>query len=177
MDRPLVAHTLPIFCIKTHETLYLQPSLAQFGLAGKKKATNFQDLQEQAKKKLNDPTAGLLDSFGGGDLSQLQELWQDAMKDPEAMKQFEQMGDTFKQAMEQMSKMSPEELQKQMQSVLGMLGENDILEGVLKKKDEIIAQLEATHAVPVEELAKYKADPEYFELKMRESFEQSTLLP
>ena len=39
-------------------------------------------------------------------------------------------------------------------------------------QDEILAMLEETGAVDAEELAKFKADPEYFEQKMKESMDQ-----
>lgn len=94
------------------------------------------------------------------------------MNDPETLKYLEQMGDQFGSAMEQLAKMSPEELEKQMEQAMKLLTGSDILDSVISQQDEILRTLEASGTVPPEELAKFKADPDYFELKMRESFDQ-----
>ena len=88
------------------------------------------------------------------------------------LQQLGAMGDQYGEALEQMMKMSPEEIQQQMEAARKMMTDADLVENVLNQKDEIIATLEASGAVPPEEIAKYKADPNYFELKMRESFDQ-----
>lgn len=121
----------------------------QQGAAG----TKFQDLQQKAQQQ----------GEGGGDLlSMLGDL--DA-NDPEMLKQYEA-------AMAELSKLSPEELQKQMSDALNMMTEGDMVGEILKQKDAILQNLEETGAVPPEELARYKTDDAYFELKMKESFGQ-----
>ena len=104
----------------------------------------------------------------------VQQILQDAMANPDhyLAQLGEGMGDQFGAALEQMMKMSPEELQQQMEQAMKMMTDGDIVENIVNNKDEVLASLEATGAVPPEELAKYKADPNYFELKMRESFDQ-----
>jgi len=130
-------------------------------------------MQEQAAAAQQKQGGGGLDDLLGGlDMAQLQEMWGDVLNDPEMMKQMEGMGEELAKAMEQLSKMSPEELQQQMQDALSMLTEGSMVDSVLEKREEIIQQLEATKSVPPEELARYKTDPAYFELKMRESFDQ-----
>ena len=144
-----------------------------------KKATSFQDLEQQAKKDQG-AAGGLGDidmdamakMFEGVDMSQMQEMWKNALDDPETMKQLENMGEKFGEAMQELSKMSPEELQKQMADAMNMLTDGDMADSIISKKDEVLASLEQTGMVSKEELAKFKADPEYFELKMRESFDQ-----
>lgn len=160
----LDSHSLVLIHIKTS-----QPATAQFGVAGGKRqagATNFQDLQEMAKK-----------SAGGGgatgDTSKMQQMMQEALSNPdEYLSQLGLGGDEFRASMEQMMKMSPEEIQQQMEQAMKMMTEGDVVENILNNKDEVLASLEASGAVPPEELARYKADPNYFELKMRESFDQ-----
>jgi hypothetical protein len=46
------------------------------------------------------------------------------------------------------------------------------MQKMLQHQDEILKTLEETGQVDAEELAKFKADPEYFEMKMKESFDQ-----
>jgi hypothetical protein len=144
-----------------------------------KKGSSFQDLNEKAKEEQQglgglgglDEDA-LAKMFDGVDMAQMQEMWKNALNDPETMKQMEMMGEKFGEAMEELAKMSPEELQKQMADAMAMLTDGDMADTILAKKDEVLASLEQTGMVSAEELAKFKADPEYFELKMRESFSQ-----
>lgn len=165
--------------------LLVSPVAAQFGIPMKKKGSSFQDLNEKAAT--DQDAGGLAAAFGGGDMGdmgdlakmfegvdmeQMQDLWKDAMNDPETMKQMEQMGDKFGEAMEELSKMTPEQLQQQMQDAMSMLTDGDMADQILGKKDEVLKSLEQTGMVSAEELAKFKEDPEYFELKMRESFGQ-----
>lgn len=147
------------------------------------KKTSFQDLNEQAQQDQakNDMGLGALGDLGdeelakmfeGVDMEQMQEMWKNALNDPETMKQMESMGDKFGEAMEELSKMTPEQLQAQMQEAMSMLTDDSMAESIVARKDEVLASLEQTGMVSPEELAKFKADPEYFELKMRESFGQ-----
>jgi hypothetical protein len=130
-------------------------------------------LQEQAAGggEAGGAMAGM-EGLEGFDMAKMQDMWAEALKDPEAMKAFEQMGDQFGSAMEGLSKMTPEELQKQMEDAMKMLTDGDMVDTIVQNKDEILQQLELAGTVPPEELAKFKADPAYFELKMRESFDQ-----
>jgi hypothetical protein len=142
------------------DTFFFQPVCAQFGVGGNRRqqeGTKFQDLQNRAAQA----TAGA-DADG---MAQMEQMLAEAFNDPETLKQYEQ-------AMEQLSKMTPEELQAQMAEAMKMLSEGDMLTEVLKNKDDVIKNLEASGAVPPEELARYKTDNAYFELKMRESFEE-----
>jgi hypothetical protein len=97
---------------------------------------------------------------------------QDLMSDPEAMKQLESMGASMTAMMEQVMNMPPEELAEQMKQFTQLLTGANVVEGILENRNEVLKQLEASNMVPAEELAKMKADPEYFELKMRESLDQ-----
>ena len=136
----------------------LQPSAAQFGVAGNRRqqgaaGTKFQDLQDIAKQE---------DAAGGGGMADLSSLLGD---DPEMMKQYEA-------AMEQLAEMDPEQLQKQMAEAMNMLNDGDMMSEILKQKDEVLLSIEETGGVPPEEIEKMRADDAYFEAKMRESFGQ-----
>lgn len=133
------------------------------------KKTQFQQEQEKQQQQQQN----ILGGAGVGDLASMQETWKQALGDPSAMKELEeQMGVSLTQAMELLAQMSPEELQAQMQEAFKLLSQGEIVDQVIGKRDEILSTLEASGAVPPEELAKFKADPEYFELRMRESFDQ-----
>lgn len=112
--------------------------------------------------------------MGGAGMEDLQKMLTDSFQDPEIRKQMEDsMGKDFLDVFDKIQNMSPEELQKQMEDAMKLLtGDDAMIDQILEKREEVIEQLEKTKAVPAEELEKFKADPKYFELKMRESFEQ-----
>lgn len=116
-------------------------------------------MQNRAAQAAN---AGGMDADG---MAQMEQMLAEAFNDPETLKQYEQ-------AMAELSKMTPEELQAQMAEAMKLLSQGDMLTEVLKNKDDVIKNLEASGAVPPEELVRYKTDDAYFELKMRESFEE-----
>eukprot|EP00536_Pseudo-nitzschia_multiseries_P001256 jgi/Psemu1/300660/fgenesh1_kg.15_\ len=76
------------------------------------------------------------------------------------------------EVMKMMAEMSPEDLAKQMEEAMAMFGGDDMMANMISHQDEILKTLEETGAVDAEELAKFKADPEYFEQKMKESMDQ-----
>lgn len=142
----------------------MQPAAAQFGL-GKKKGATFQELNEKAKEM--ETGAG---AAGGGDLGGLADMFGDL--DPSQLEELAGLGDYFDEVMDIMGKMTPEELEKQMQDAMEMLASGDMMQNMLGMQDEIIKSLEESGQVTPEEVAKFKADPEYFEQKMKESFGQ-----
>jgi hypothetical protein len=157
--------------------------VAQFGVAGNRKQqgqnTRFQELQEMAKKQGaggdGGGGGGGMEQFGLdglGDMGDYQKMLADAMKDPAAMDQLKQYGEQFGGVLEQMMQMSPDELQKQLDEAMKLMTDGDLVDTVLSQKEAVLETLEASGTVTPEELARFKADPEYFELKMRESFDQ-----
>jgi hypothetical protein len=107
------------------------------------------------------------------DMGALQELLAGAFdKNPDMMKAFENMGEDVMQMMQEMAKMSPGELQSQMEQAMKLMTSGDILDNIVEKKDEVLANLEATGLVGKEEIAKYRADPKYFEEQMKGAFDQ-----
>ena len=149
---------------RAHPLNHHQPATAQFGLGRKKQGgTQFQDLQQQAQQQQADSP---------DNMDQLRSMFEDALNDPETQKYLETMGEQFGAALEQLAHMTPEEMQKQMADAMQMLADDSMVDNVIQQKDEILASLEASGTVPPEELARFKKDPAYFELKMRESFDQ-----
>jgi hypothetical protein len=127
----------------------------------KKVGTTFEELNEQVKNE---------QATGG--LAGLEEIMAKAFQDPEMMKAFEQMNAGLQAAMEEMGKMEPEKIQKQMEEAMKAMTSGDIVEAVIEKKDEVLANLKKTGLVSEEELKKYEADPRYFEDQMRTAFDQ-----
>ena len=155
-------------------------TVAQFGLGnrGQMGGTSFQELQDLAKKQQEAAAGGGgaagagAGAAGFGGANDMAKFLEDAMKDPGAKEYLEKMGHDFGQAMDQLSKMTPEEMEKQMADVFGALTDDKMLDAIVGSKDDVLKQLEMTQMVPPDELVKMKADPEYFEQKMKESFGQ-----
>jgi len=138
----------------------------QFGVGKKKAGGSFQELNEQAKQADG--------GMGGGDMDAL--MKQMGVDPADMAKWADEMGGMdlpqLDEVMKMMSEMSPEDLAKQMQDAMELFGGDDMMANMIGQQEEILQMLEETGAVDAEELAKYKADPEYFEQKMKESMDQ-----
>jgi hypothetical protein len=132
---------------------------------GKKKGGTFQELNEKAKEVQTGAVGA-----AGGELGGLADMFGDL--DPSQLEELAGLGEYFDEIMGVMGKMTPEELEKQMQDAMQMLASGDMMKNMLSMQDEIIKSLEESGQVTPEEVAKFKADPEYFEQKMKESFGQ-----
>ncbi|KAG7363190.1 hypothetical protein IV203_026550 [Nitzschia inconspicua] len=159
-----------IFATLSVTTLLFWPAAAQFGVAGnrKKPGSSFQELNEKAKQ-------------GGGDMDQLmKQMGMDPAElqklmgeiDPKMLEEMADLGPQFDAMMQAMAEMSPEELQKQMADAMEMLTGSEMMEGLFQNQELIFKQLEEAGVVDKEELEKFKRDPEYFEQKMKEGFNQ-----
>lgn len=113
---------------------------------------------------------GAAAAAAGGGMGDLADLLGDV--DPKMLEELAGLGSQFDEIMDIMAKMSPEELEKQMKDAMEMLSGGDMMTNMLGMREEIIKTLEETGQVTPEELVKLKADPEYFEQKIKESFEQ-----
>jgi hypothetical protein len=138
-----------------------------FGVGNRKNrpGASFQELNEQAK------------NGGDGGLGDMDAMMKQMGIDPAEMKKWADdagMVDIpeLDEVMKLMADMDPEELAKQMQDAMDMFTGDDMMANMLGNQDEILNMLEETGAVDAEELAKFKADPEYFEQKMKESMDQ-----
>jgi len=136
---------------------HLQPAAAQFGVGGnKKKGSSFQELNEEAKQAQGGG------AMGADEMAKLQQMYGAG----------EGMDKQMEEAMELLMQMSPEEMEKQMQAAMEMMTNGDMMETMMQSSEEILKTLEETQAVPPEELARFRADPEYFREKMGETFDQ-----
>lgn len=149
--------------------------VAQFGLGNRRQqgGSSFQELQDLAKKQQEAAAAGTGGGVAGlGAGFDMEKMLEEAMKDPAAMEYMEKMGHDFTKAIDQLSKMTPEEIEKQMAEAFGALTNDKMLDAIVGSKEEVLQQLEMTGMIPPDELAKMKADPAYFDAKMRDSFGQ-----
>ena len=92
--------------------------------------------------------------------------------DPKMLEELADLGPQFDEMMKVMSEMDPEELQNQMKQAMDMLSGDELMAGMFDNKEAILKQLEEAGVVDAEELEKFKKDPEYFEQKMKEGFDQ-----
>lgn len=138
----------------------------------RKGGTSFQELQKKAEEQASGASSSGGDAGGLSDVEKLQEMIGGAMQDPETMQAMQQMQEQFMGAFQEMAKMDPEEVQKQMAEAMKAMTDGSILDGIMDKKEEVLATLAQTGMVPPEELVKYKADPAYFEEQMRVAFDQ-----
>jgi hypothetical protein len=106
----------------------------------------------------------------GFDMGELSKMMGEV--DPKMLEEMASLGPQFDEMMKLMAEMSPEDLEKQMKDAMEMMQGDDMMQNMLQHQDEILKTLEETGQVDAEELAKFKADPEYFEMKMKESFDQ-----
>jgi hypothetical protein len=116
-------------------------------------------MNEMAKQQQGGGAGGGLagmPNLEGMDMESIQKMMEEAMKDPSLAA----MNANMAEAMEQLGKMSPEELQVQMMEGLQQLASGDIMNSVLGKKDEVLETLAAQGLVPAEKIAEYRANPE-----------------
>ena len=59
-----------------------------------------------------------------------------------------------------------------MLQAMDMLSSSDLMKGMFENKDLVLQQLEQQGVVDAGEIEKFKKDPEYFEQKMKEGFDQ-----
>jgi len=164
--------------------LVASPCLAQFGLGPKRRdaaaGTNFEDLQEQAKRRAagKDALGALgdlgLGDLGLGDLGELEDMIKELYDDPKAMEELAKLGEQgmedLNKIMEQLNSMSPEAMAEEMQKAVKMLEDGSLIDNMMENKEEMLKQMEQAGLIPPEEMAKLKSDPEYFEKAIKESF-------
>lgn len=148
------------FPLSNSNEIHGQPASAQFGVPNRKKGGgSFEEMNEMAKQQQDGAGAagGLagMPNLEGMDMESIQKMMEEAMKDPSLAA----MNANMAEAMEQLGKMSPEELQAQMMEGLQQLTSGDIMDSVLGKKDEVLETLAAQGLVPAEKIAEYRADP------------------
>lgn len=150
---------------------------AQFGLGAKKKgdATSFESMQEMAKEQFDGSAdmMGLADLLGGDiDMSELEALMEEAMKDPETMQQMMDLQKEMMSAMNELGNMSPEELMETASSAVSAMMDDDVLDMMFQDTDALIEQLAASGMVDAAQIAQYKENPDLLKKDMKEGISQ-----
>jgi len=164
----------------TSTLLLLNPDAcqAQFGVGGAKKkkaAGSFESMQEMAKEQYEGGAGdlmGLNDLFGDMDMSELEALMEEAMKDPEAMQQMMDMQEQMMKAMSDMGNMSPEDLMKTASSAIESMMDEDVLDMMFQDTDALVEQLEASGMVDASMIEQYRKNPELLKKDMKEGISQ-----
>ena len=174
--------TLAFTFTLTSSLLLLTPEFcsAQFGVGNAKKkkaAGSFESMQEMAKEQFDGGNGmgdlmGLGDLFGDMDMAELESLMEEAMKDPETMKQMMQMQEEMMKAMSDLGNMSAEDLMKTAASAVDAMMDDDVLEMMFQDTDALIEQLEASGMVDASMIAQYKKNPELLKKDMKEGISQ-----
>jgi len=146
------------------------PAVAQFGVP-QKRGGSFEELNEAAKEDL--AGNGMAD-FANMDYNELMKMIQETMDDPAMMEYVDGLSAGMGDAMEQLSKMSPEEIQTQMEQNLKAMASPDMLNSVMEQKDEVLATLKAQGLITDEQLEEFQNDPQKFQETMGEAFGQMT---
>jgi len=146
------------------------PAVAQFGVP-QKRGGSFEELNEAAKEDL--AGNGMAD-FANMDYNELMKMIQETMDDPAMMEYVDGLSAGMGDAMEQLSKMSPEEIQTQMEQNLKAMASPDMLDSVMEQKDEVLATLKAQGLITDEQLEEFQNDPQKFQETMGEAFGQMT---
>jgi len=146
------------------------PAVAQFGVP-QKRGGSFEELNEAAKEGMGGN--GMAD-FANMDYNELMKMIQETMDDPAMMEYVDGLSAGMGDAMEQLSKMSPEEIQSQMEQNLKAMASPDMLDSVMEQKDEVLATLKAQGLITAEQLEEFENDPQKFQETMGEAFGQMT---
>lgn len=130
-----------------------------------------------AQEQFDDDASGAgrfdLDALGNlYDGSAMGESIQNALKDPEMMKLMTEMGSNIGGALDELSKMTPEELETQMKAAMGMLQDGDVMKQILNNKDEMIKNLETSGMIDEKTLQEFKENPDKLEEDMTAAFSQ-----
>lgn len=146
------------------------PVVAEFGIP-QKRGGSFEELNEIAKEQM--AGAGMAD-FANMDSAELMKMIQDTMADPAMMEYVDGLSSGMGDAMDQLSKMSPEEIQKTMEENLKAMTSPDMLNTVLEQKDEVLKSLLDQGLITEEQMEEFKNDPKKFQETMGEAFGEMT---
>jgi len=157
-------------------SLLASPCASQFGIAQNKRGTTFEDLNEEAKEKLQGVDVDALGNLGGfGDMAGLGDLSQmmgDMMNDPAIAEMLKNSNTDVEAALEELKKLSPEQFASQMQEAMSYLTSTDMLDKVLDNKDAVMKNLEASGLVDKKTLEEMAANPDKLEADMKAAFGQ-----
>jgi len=176
----------------------IDPIYGQWGLGKKRGGSTFEELQDIAKKQLggakdnkqrNPATASTLlkrpvippkkDTDSGSDyddddntVEEWSRFLQEALDDPATMKYMEQMNENMGSVLDQLSHLSPKQIQEQIAQGLQQITEPSVLENILQQQDLVLSTLVQQGLVTPEKAAEYKKHPELFEQEIASAFDQ-----
>lgn len=165
-----------------HVFLIFPYASAQFGVAKKRDGgSTFSEAQQLAMEEYeeggNDKAS--LDMLGrqfgdlaNMDMSELEALVEEAMKDPETAKMFQDFGQEMESAFTQLQNMDGETLEKNIQEAMKMFEDEDALSSILGDKEKMIDQLAGSGMVDADKLEEYKKDPNKLENDVRAAMKQ-----
>lgn len=139
------------------------PAVAEFGIPQKRGST-FEEQNELASQQM----AGGMADYANMDPDELMKMIEESMEDPAMKEYFEKLGAGG--ALEQLSKMSPEEIKAQMEANLQAMTSPDMLNQVLENKEQVLDTLYAQGLLTKEQLEEFKNDPQKFQDTMGEAF-------
>jgi len=147
------------------------PVLSQFGVP---RSGSFEELNEMAKDQMG---GGSMADLANLDYDELMKMVQETMQDPSMMEYIDGLSSGMGEAMEQLSKMSPEEIQMQMKDNLQAMSSPDMLNSVLDQKEDVLNSLSDQGLITEEQKEEFLNDPEKFQETMAEAFgEMSKIL-
>jgi len=143
---------------------------AEFGIP-QKRGGSFEELNEIAKEQM--AGNGMAD-FANMDSDALMKMIQDTMADPAMMEYVQGISSGMGDAMDQLSKMSPEQIQETMAENLKAMTSPDMLNTVLEQKDEVLKSLLDQGLITAEQMEEFNNDPAKFQETMGEAFGEMT---
>lgn len=144
------------------------PTVAEFGIP-QKRGGSFEEQNEMAKQQM--AGNGMAD-YANMDPDELMKMIEDTMADP-AMKEYvDGLGAGMGDALNQLGKMSPEEIQEQMQANLKAMQSPDMLNQVLENKEQVLETLLAQGLLTEAQVEEFKNDPQKFQDTMGDAFDE-----
>lgn len=148
-------------------SIFSTPALAQFGVPQKRGGTGFEDLQEMAKEQMGGKGMADLANLDSGELMKMIE---ETMNDPQMMEYMKGLDAGMGEAMEQISKMTPEEIAQLMEQNLKAMTSPEMLNSVLEQKDDVLQSLLQQGLITEEQMAEFENDPQKFQETMADAF-------
>jgi len=147
------------------------PAAAQTFGVPQKRGGSFEELNEIAKENMG---AADLADYANMDSDELMKLIQETMADPAMLEYVDGLGAGMGEAMEQLAKMGPEEIQQQMEENLKAMASPEMLNTILEQKDEVLKNLFEQGLITEEDMVDFQNDPQKFQEHMSQAFGEMT---
>lgn len=110
--------------------------------------------------------------YANMDPDELMKMIEDTISDPSMKEYLDGLGEGMGDVLEQLKKMSPEEIQEQMQANLKAMQSPDMLNQVLENKDQVLETLLAQGLLTKDQVEEMKNDPQKFQETMGDAFDE-----